>query len=236
MKNPVLITGAARSGTSMVAGIINLCGAFGGEMSPANRHNAKGMYENQVIRNQIVKPYLRKISADPMGQFPLPNINDLIIPGNWRNQILDVMIDQGLREGMPWMYKGAKMCLFWPVWNYAFPNAKWVVVRRKSSDIVTSCLKTGFMTAFAREEIQRRVGAENEREGWMWWIHQHEQRFVEMIQAGMNVKVVWPERMVNGDYTQMRELVDWLGLEWNPEVLNFIEPKLWKARKKLKKI
>lgn len=70
-KSPILITGCARSGTSMVAGVINMCGAFGGSMSGPNHNNAKGMFENARVRNNIVKPYLRQLHVDPLGQFQI---------------------------------------------------------------------------------------------------------------------------------------------------------------------
>ena len=231
MKDVTLITGCARSGTSMVAGVVNLCGAFGGNMSGPNKNNAKGMFENGYIRNNMVKPYLRKMKVDDMGQYPLPDIKGLSIPVDWKFRIEQVMRSQGYKEG-PWFYKGAKMCLMWPIWHYAFPNAKWIIVRRRTGDIVASCIKTNFMRAFSWKAVQRAVKVNNEKEGWLWWVHQHEQRFVEMIQAGLNVKVVWPERMITGDYQQMYETLEWLGLPWKSEVTNFIEPKLWKARRK----
>jgi len=53
-----------------------------------------------------------------------------------------------------------------------------------------------------------------------------------MITEGLNCKVVWPERMVQGNYQQMYETIEWLGLRWKSEVLTFIDPKLWKARRK----
>jgi len=231
LPDPILITGAARSGTSMVAGAINLCGAFGGNMAGPTGYNRKGMFENTRIRNQIVKPYLRRLGLDPLGQYPLPNVNNLVIPTDWRDRVERVMLQEGYKGG-PWMYKGAKMCLMWPVWNYAFPSAKWIIVRRRTGDIVNSCVKTKFMRAFSNEQFRKAVGASDEKEGWIWWVRQHEKRFVEMIQVGLNCKVVWPERMVCGDYRQMMETIDWLGLEWNSEVLSFIDPKLWKARRK----
>jgi len=231
MPSPILITGCARSGTSMVAAMVNMCGAFGGNLSGPNKNNQKGMFENSMVRQSLVKPYLRQIGADPMGQFPLPNVKALPIPADWKSRVEKVFQDQGWVDG-PWFYKGAKMGQTWPVWQYAFPDAKWIIVRRKPSDIVNSCLRTGFMRAFATASARRSVGVQTEAEGWLWWIHQHEDRFVEMIQAGMNCKVVWPERMVSGDYSQMMQTIEWLGLEWNSEVLNFIDPKLWKARRK----
>jgi hypothetical protein len=231
MRQPILITGAARSGTSLVAGIIDICGAFGGKMSGPNKNNAKGMFENSRIRDAIVKPYLASIGVDRLGQYPLPNIPKLSIPLDWKQRIEKVMTDEGYKDG-PWFYKGAKCCLIWPIWHYAFPKAKWIIVRRRTGDIVNSCLKTSFMRAFSRAEVLKKVNADDEKEGWVWWVRQHEQRFIEMIQEGLNVKVVWPERMVTGDYEQIYETIDWLGLDWKSEVLNFIDPKLWKARKK----
>jgi len=228
--SPILITGAARSGTSMVAGSVNICGAFGGIMSGPNRNNQKGMFENHRVRENITKPYLRGIGVDPLGQYPLPDIGSLPIPNDWQARIEEVMRDEGYRSG-PWMYKGAKMCLFWPVWHHAFPNAKWIIVRRHRRDIVDSCLKTGFMKAFRNQQVQRAVGAADERHGWAWWVEQHLARFREMQDAGLNIKVVWPERMVQGDYTQLYETIDWLGLTWDSRVLEFVDPKLWKARK-----
>lgn len=233
MDEPILITGCARSGTSMVAGIINLCGAFGGRMSGPNKNNEKGMFENARIRQDIVKPYFRELKVDPLGQYPLPDIKGLKIPVNWRERVEEVMIDEGYPGGK-WMYKGAKMCLHFPVWHYAFPNAKWIIVRRKTEDIVNSCMHTGFMRAFARTENQRAVGAKTEAEGWTWWVEQHKARFVEMIMEGLNVKQVHPEKMIKGDYSQIHEMLEWLGLEWSSEIPNFIEPKMWKARQKIK--
>ena len=231
IRSPILITGAARSGTSMVAGVINMCGAFGGNMSGANRNNQKGMFENSQIRNNIVKPYLRQIGVDPMGQYPLPDVDNLLIPTDLRRKIIQIIVEEGYRDGS-WMYKGAKICLVWPIWHYAFPDAKWIIVRRRTGDIIQSCIKTGFMRAFIRAENQKAVGATSEEEGWKWWVHQHEKRFVEMITEGVNCKVVWPHRMVHGDYQQIYEMLDWLGLPWKSEVLNFIDPLLWHVRQK----
>jgi hypothetical protein len=222
-KSPILITGCARSGTSMVGGVINICGAFGGKMYPGNPNNAKGMFENMAIRENVDKGYLKSINMDPKGQNPLPDTNSLPIPSNWRNQVERIYLEEGYEEGS-WFYKGARSCLVWPVWHYAYPNAKWVIVRRRSADIATSCLNTGFMSAYS------------DYSDWIKWINHHEDKFVEMIQAGLNVKQIWPERMVKGNYEQLYEVIEWLGLEWKEkEVIDFIEPRLWKSKQKLRR-
>ena len=227
MKDPILITGISRSGTSMIGGIINLCGAFGGIMAPPFKDVQKGMFENITIHNTIVKPYLRSIKVDPMGQYPLPDVNKLHIPIDWRKRVEDVIKKEGYTGG-EWMYKGSKICLLHPVWHYAFPNAKWIIVRRNDDDIVNSCLHTGFMCAFDSPENVAAVGAKDARDAWYWWVRQHNRRFVEMIESGVNCKQVHPERMLKGDYSQINEMLEWLGLKWNSEIPTFIEPKLHK--------
>ena len=220
-KSPILITGCARSGTSLVAGAINICGAYGGTLTGSTKYNRKGQFENEHIRDRIVKPYLRSQNLDPKGQFPLAETENLFIPTNWSTQIENTFSRQGYQQG-PWYYKGAKACQMWPVWNHAYPDAKWVIVRRRSSDIADSCLNTSFMNYYKTHE------------GWIKWVNAHEEKFVEMIQAGLNVKVIWPERGIKGNYEQLYEVIEWLGLTWKAEeVMDFIEPKLWKAKQKL---
>jgi hypothetical protein len=218
-QSPILITGCARSGTSLVAGIVNICGGFGGDMRPGNKYNEKGLFENRKIQ-ELDKAYLKSINCDPKGQNPLPDTTKLPLLRNWKESVEELIVQDGYKEG-PWFYKGARTCLTWPLWHLAFPNAKWVIVRRRSSDIAESCLKTSFMNGYSTYEE------------WIKWINHHEDCFVEMIKAGLNVKMVWPDRMVKGNYEQMYELVDWLGLKWKAEeVMQFIEPKLWKAKVK----
>ena len=69
--------------------------------------------------------------------------------------------------------------------------------------------------------------AYKDAEGWLHWVHQYEAKFVEMIEAGLNCKVIWPERMINGDYKQLHEVVEWLGLTWNDKALDFIKIFSW---------
>ena len=167
-QDPILITGCPRSGASIIGSVINLSGAFGGEMSK------RSMFTNDRIREEIIYPYFDSIQMDRLGQYPLPDTDNLFIPPNWRGQVQRVMIDEGYNgmEGGRWMYKDARLSLTWPIWNYAFPNAKWIIVRRRTGDIIESCLKTGFMTAFGFTAKQAAVNVTTERDGWLWWVHQ----------------------------------------------------------------
>lgn len=223
MPPPILITGAARSGTSMIAGSIHKCGAFGGMLSPPNRFNKKGMFENAAIRNNVVKIFLRGIDADPMGQNPLPSLprcqeatghSDFV--ATWRNRIERIMREQGYVDGS-WFYKGAKMCLMWPVWHAAFPDAQWIIVRRQTEEIIQSCMHTAFMRAYRDEQ------------GWKRWVAAHLERFEQMFQAGLSIHTIWPSKMIDGDLKEIKALIEKLDLTWRRElILDFIAPALWK--------
>lgn len=223
---PILITGAARSGTSMTAGVISICGPFGGKTSGPTRYNRKGMFENSDIRNRVVKPFLKKYGYDPMGQKPLPDITlmkkvsrDDVVISELKSRVMKTIKSQGYNGKSRWYYKGAKLCLLFPIWNEMFPNADWIIVRRDAEDIVRSCLKTSFMRAYTG------------RSGWLGWVSEHEARFEEMADAGIKIQEVWPQRMINGDFTGIQNVVNNLGLNWDNRILQkvkeFVEPKLW---------
>jgi hypothetical protein len=218
MKNPIIITGCARSGTSLTAGVINICGAEGGEMSGATIYNKKGMFENADIRNNLVKPLLLSLGVDPMAQNPLPDVEQFkkIDGGIWKSKVHNLLREQGVKKDERWFYKGAKACLMWPLWNNAFPDAKWIIVRRRSKEIVNSCMRTGFMRAY------------NTEEGWQEWIQQHINRFNEMLYADLDLREVWPQEMIDGQFSEIKSVIEWLGLKWNEEkIIKFIEPKYW---------
>lgn len=232
---PILITGCSRSGSSMIAAAINACGAFGGNMTENNQSSKRGMFENVKIREAVVKSYLSEIGADIAGQYPLVDTKNLIIPMNtWKADVEYILSKEGYTGGK-WMYKDSRSALLWPVWDYAYPDAKWLIVRRRTGDVINSCVKTGFMKAFKNIDNQKAVGAKSEMEAWLWWIHQYEDRFNEMINAGLNCRVIWPQRMENGDYGQLYETIDWLGLKWSEKAMDYIKPLLWGSKQKERK-
>ena len=202
---PIFITGAERSGSTFIAKILDLCGTKFGDCN--------GMYENKSIvalNNKILFSYDDRFP--PMGE--------LQIPISWKDTILSVY-EEEIKTGV-WFVKHSTLARLWPLYHYAFPNAKWIIVRRRTGDIIKSCLKTGYMKEYGTEE------------GWLSWVHKYEESFIEMMQAGVNCKIIWPERMVTGDYTQIFEMVDWLGVKWNYRIPSVIDPLLIKSREELK--
>jgi hypothetical protein len=212
--NPIFITGIERSGSSIIARIVNHCGAFSGRTSE--------MYENLEI-GKLLDSYYNLLGFDKKGQNPLPDTMKLIIPTNWRQKVMYILSDEKCEKERIWMFKDSRLCQTWPMWHYAFPNAKWVIVRRRTGDIIDSCMKTGWMVAYSTQD------------DWLQWIHLHEKLFVEMMNAGVNCRQVWPERMVTGDYKQMEKTIEWLGLDWSDDIIDIITPLMWNSKQNKRK-
>ena len=210
---PIFVTGAPRSGKTMIAGVLRISGAYFGTVD--------NMLENIPLTRELVEPYMQQQKIYPFAHRGLQNSRELQIPKNWGEQVENIVMDDGYNEG-EWAYKTSKIAATWPAWAYAFPKARYVLVRRRPGDIVKSCVKTGYLKEHDTEE------------GWLQMVKAYEDKLVEMIYEGLNCKIIWPHRMVNGDYEQLYELLDWLGLPWKSEILSYIDPKFWKTRKKQK--
>lgn len=198
----ILVTGAARSGTSLVTKILQAHGAWLGQPGHVNQ-----LYENTAIRQRILKPYLLRVGADPLGQRVLPDVARLPVHGGLLHAVRAVLM--GGREGAKLAYKDAKLCLVWPAWHQAFPKAKWIVVRRKRQDIISSCERTHFM---------------RHRTNWGEWVDQHELRFQQMRGGGLDLVEIWPSEFIS-DPEKFRPVCDHAGLDFDPaKVTAAIDP------------
>lgn len=222
MRPPILITGCPRSGTSLVAGIVERCGAQGGKTCGPTAANRRGQYENEALRNAVTKPFLRALEVDPLGQDPLPDI--LLVSLNatnsrtWssmRAKVLSTMKGQGVDLDEPWYVKEPKLCLIWPLWDMMFPEAAWLVVRRDDDEIAESCLRTNFMRRYKNKV------------GWQPWIDHHKLR-MEEIECECSSFEVWSKHIVRGDMIEISAAIEWAGLTWDQNAVNeFVAPQLY---------
>ncbi len=199
-----LITGCARSGTSLTAQVLQACGA--------NLGDVNSLYEHKAVRDRLVKPYLSRIGADPLGQNPLPDYEDLVQTDDWRGAV-----EQRLKGADT--YKGAKITLLWPVWADAFPDARWVLCWRDIGDIAASCKRTAFMQAYT------------EHEDWREWARAYHQRMQDLRESESADYIdVWPHEAVTEDVEAYRPVVEHCGLTWDSEaVQRVIRRNAWHA-------
>lgn len=214
---PIFIVGVPRSGTSLVTGILAACGAFTGETYGPSPWNPKGNFENRVLKDQMVKPWLEMVGADPLGLDPLPSADrasEVIIPANtWQDMATRRLKLQGWTGGA-WAFKECKLVLQWHQWHAAFPNAQWVHIRRDKSEIVKSCLRA--------EPMLKRKGPD-----WAVWLDWVE-RYEAMLAAAPKHHEIWTQRDVLDDRAGIKKLVETLGLTWRPDVVGkFIDMDVW---------
>lgn len=146
MNDPIFILGAARSGTSMVAGAVMKCGVFHGEV-------VSDVKENRRLRENVIKPILKyRFNCDPLGVRMLPPIEDVMKadPQDLKELVSKELEADGYVGG-PWMFKDCKLALLWPLFAKVYPNAKWVYVYRDRDEIIDSILRTPFMSIHSKD-------------------------------------------------------------------------------------
>ena len=139
MEAPILVSGCARSGTSLVAQILKECGAWTGEtVEPCPKSNPDGFFEHKYLRENVNKRILSSNDCDPLGVKKLPEPGSLQYP-SFKSEVATALKREGY-EGGPWLFKDAKLAYMPELWMREFPKARWVLTRRDGNAIVTSCL------------------------------------------------------------------------------------------------
>jgi len=211
MREPILITGIARSGTSLVANIIDQAGANGGEMNlnPIPVEQPTGFYENTEFDTKISKWILAEHGYDQRGQKAMPGKD--FLPFDVRELAFDIMRGQGVGEDEVWFVKNCKAILIFHTYLESFPGSKWVLVRRNMDDIVDSCIRASFMGS------RHTLGEWNE-----WYIHWKGLLDELKRQAGDSLREVWYEKLMEGDYREVENVLTWLGLRYDEKYIDNI--------------
>lgn len=211
----VLVTGPARSGTSLVTGLLATMGFFTGHTVPAHQANPRGFFENAVIREKIVKPAIAACGADPRCQGKLPP-RDLSIP-RLRERVWRTFADQGWDGYAPCVLKCIKGLLFWPCWAEAFPQATWVHCQRPDEAVIASCQRTSFMDG--------RRGPT----AWREWLAAFRSAAADLTRAAYVIPID-VDALVSGDAQALPALCRVYGRDWNHKAeRQFILPEAWHA-------
>lgn len=190
----------------MVAGALAALGLDFGPTIAGSEANPRGFFENEYVRSRV-KYYIARAGGHPAGQhdFPDPGVID---PNALRGSIIDAL--SGCNA-----YKEAKICLLWDSWTRAFPDSRYVFVRRDIDDIATSCVHTTFM--------RKRRGYD----GWRRWAQYYVDAMDRMKRRVDHIEI-WPD----GSTEVFRPVAEFAGLPFNQEQVDvFVEPNLWNRHK-----
>ena len=119
---PIFVVGLPRSGTSLVAGCLQACGAWTGTTVPGTEANPKGFYEHAQIREGVVKRMLVQLQCDPLGVRKLTPVDLKVRVPELKSVIRQIVDADGYHHDRPWLYKGAKLTLLWPIFSRALSS------------------------------------------------------------------------------------------------------------------
>lgn len=216
--NPILILGVPRSGTSMIAGILEICGAWLGNTIPGGGvENPRGFFENTYLREAVNKKILETAGSDPSGVKSLPYFEELPQTNGLEENIRGLLKYEGYDFQTPWAFKEPKLSLIWPNYAAIFPQAHWLIVRRPREHIVASCLNTSFMKRQNNDPIF-----------WYHWVDAYLERLDFLKSTNLCWSEIWSDSVIEGDFSDIKQLVQNYQLNWQEEqVINFINPKFW---------
>lgn len=123
MTAPIVVLGAARSGTSMVAGLFHEHGVWVGDCREPDEYNERGYFENLALKRVLI---------DRWGHLK----RDMAVADRqegFREQVEAILEEEGYVEG-PWLMKHG--ALYWPAWHEFDPTL--VCVYRNPTSILES--------------------------------------------------------------------------------------------------
>lgn len=198
---PILITGCARSGTSLTASIFK---AHDLDLGTVN-----GLFENTSIREHLLKPMIERAGGDRLGQSRLPSIGV-----NPPVSSLRARVEKHFTG--PWAYKDAMLSLVWRTWADAFPEAKWVIVRRSVESIAKSCMYTPFMRAYQTESE------------WHDWALACIWRLQD-LRCSMKCPEIDMDQVMRGNFESMRKAFEYCEIEFEqPLAESLLDPTKWR--------
>ncbi|MCV6636415.1 sulfotransferase [Candidatus Albibeggiatoa sp. nov. NOAA] len=143
----IIVLGMHRSGTSVVAGLLNLMGAYFAPDDvalPADMTNPKGYWERKdvIIANKI----LMESMGATWHQVSQWDINQITAAQKSQFQQQIEPIINNLNQHQHWLLKDPRLCLTLPLWQPYFNNPVYVVVYRSPIQIAQSLHKRNQFT------------------------------------------------------------------------------------------
>lgn len=206
---PIFIVSPPRTGSSLIASLINFTGIFGGDMKPPDEWNKRGYYENFQLRNILID-FLRENDSQLMYKRFHP-VNLMTTIDGLKNKITQIMFEEGIQPGQRFFLKNFKMVFAWKSFYTAFPDAKWIFIERNQKNMVNSMINAPFLVH------------DNEND-WNVFLNS----FMENIKSIKNYADNYTVQIENvlSNVDEVIKLFAFCDIEYRPEVLNLIDRSL----------
>lgn len=213
LNNPIIIAAPPRSGTTMVAGLLKLHGFWVGRSRITNHPESNSLIatENQDIKN-LMKIMARSFNYQNWNSdLPKTTPKDAEIWGCWlRSEIKKIVPEDTI-----WLIKTSWTLIFYDIWKTAFPNAKWIIVDRRTTNICNSIKHHPKM----RRHINPKIFIKK--------LHNIQSRIWEELGV-KQVLLVSAEALVFEGVDIAGNLLTFCGSTLNPNIVKaFIKPEKW---------
>lgn len=148
-KRIVCITGMERSGTSMVARVLNILGVYLGpkdKLIMETDYNEKGCWESKSLLD-ISESILNRFggSTHELPRFPDNWTSDAEV-SELRKRAEDI-IARDFSEAGVWGWKDTRLCLTLPFWQEFLPEMEYIICIRNPADVAKSLLSREWVSS-----------------------------------------------------------------------------------------
>lgn len=206
----LIVTGMHRSGTSMIAGVLQLCGAhLGNNLLSGKRDNPNGHFEDKdfVRLNDVILKWNGGTWDNPPKKVPIPK--DLSTLKTWAN---------GWPDNGVVLWKDPRAVYTIPVWEAALRPAplRVLIVARRTPAVIESLMKRN---KFSHAQAQALVSQ---------YLHQMKRLLIKM-DYGTWAAVAY-EGVLKSWRTELSGVLKWLALKPSQDaatkIKEFIDPDL----------
>ena len=151
----VCIAGMHRTGTSMVARMLNLCGVYLGkekDLIPSEKDNPEGFWENMnfvIINNNIL--HSLKAGWDIIPADLQPGWERSSLFDQYRKNAIELINEMSMHD--PWGWKDPRNSLTFPFWQQLIPDVKIVICVRNPIEVGNSLAKRGYSSKIFSDRL-----------------------------------------------------------------------------------
>jgi len=205
-QDPILIAGAPRSGTTMLAGLLHHHGVWVGRARTTRYPDTNVQFgsENQDIKN-VMKNIAHHIHYDNWDT-PLPDYNCTACDYTQKR------IERYVPDDVRWLVKTSWVLIFCDLWMEMYPDALWVFPTRAPQKILESMNRHPGMRRRPDKQKKRFINA----------LQQRQSDISSRVRDYINLDV---DAFIQQENNEVERLFDFLGMELDSGIVdNWIEP------------
>jgi len=208
-QDPIFIAGPPRTGTTMLAGLLNIHGVWVGRARTTNfpETNCDFGSENLDIKDLMKAKGMEASYKNWNTPFP-PQVK------HWYD--LKDSVEVFIPDDTPWLVKTTWVLVFFSFWMEAYPKARWIFTKRSIEAIQDSMNRHPTMKRHPEKQKRGYIEALQARQN-------------KVGRLATNSFVLDINKMVNKDEEEITSLFTFLKIpiKWE-ETLNWIKPEMMK--------